>query len=211
MRQPVRVVIRNRPVSGSIGEAVELGADGRTVSVLQASHSSSGAAKRMSFKCDAVLANASQERVFEEAGRPLCETVLQGYNATALCYGQTGAGKSFTMVGDGQDYHQRGLLPRALARIFREVGSRPEYLYTIRLQCLEIYNESMYDLLATMPGAERTDLSITEIGGSVEVSHPFAMPRCAPPTAHIVTTFKRPGANSDISIAESGGSPKRGH
>eukprot|EP00962_Isochrysis_galbana_P047522 scaffold19458_cov112-Isochrysis_galbana.AAC.1 len=171
VRQPIRVVIRNRPRSGNTPDVIELGSDGRTVGVRQLSHSPTGGAKtdRVSYKCDAVMANASQERVFDEVGLPLCETVLQGYNATALCYGQTSAGKSFTMIGSGHDYHQRGLLPRAIARVFREVSNRLEYCFTVRLQCLEIYNESMYDLLATLPGAERRDLSISESGGSVEV------------------------------------------
>jgi kinesin family protein 6/9 len=171
VRQPIRVVVRNRPSSGSTDNAIELGSDGQTVSVRQLSHTPTGGAKadRVSYKCDAVLANASQERVFEEVGLPLCETVLQGYNATALCYGQTSSGKSFTMIGNGHDYHHRGLLPRALARIFRDVSNRLEYSFTVGLQCLEIYNESMYDLLATLPGAERRDLSICEVGGSVEV------------------------------------------
>ena len=55
-----------------------------------------------------MLDNASQETVFEEVGRPICDAVLEGFNGTIMCYGQTGAGKSFSMVGDGQDYHLRG-------------------------------------------------------------------------------------------------------
>ena len=165
-RQHIRVVLRNRP-GGAGGSAFEIGDDGQSISLRQMSGNSK--TDRVSYRLDAVLADASQDRVFEEVGRPLCETLLQGYNATAMCYGQTGAGKSFTMIGDGHDYHQRGLLPRALSHIFREVESRPEFSYRIRFQCLEIYNENMYDLLSTLPGSERTDLSISERAGIVEV------------------------------------------
>ena len=163
-RHPVRVVIRDRPVSGG-GSSVELGADGRTVRVISAQRSTS-------FSYDTVLDGASQERTFEEVGRPLCETVMQGVNATVLCYGQTGAGKSFTMVGNGQDYHTRGILPRALASIFRGVADRPEYEYTLRLQCLEIYNDSMYDLLSTLPGAQRSELSLSSSSEVVGLTSP---------------------------------------
>jgi len=41
-----------------------------------------------------------------------------------LCYGQTGAGKTFTMTGSTANYKYRGLIPRAISRIFSEVGGR---------------------------------------------------------------------------------------
>ena len=48
--------------------------------------------------------------------RPICDAVLDGFNGTVMCYGQTGAGKSFSMVGDGQDYQLRGIAPRAFGK-----------------------------------------------------------------------------------------------
>ena len=114
-----------------------------------------------------MLDNASQETVFDEVGRPICDAVLEGFNGTIMCYGQTGAGKSFSMVGDGQDYHLRGIAPRALGRIFREMADRPEWVYTARLSFLEIYNENLYDLLATLPEfGPRVELSLLSDGRS---------------------------------------------
>ena len=114
-----------------------------------------------------MLDNASQETVFEEVGRPICDAVLEGFNGTIMCYGQTGAGKSFSMVGDGQDYHLRGIAPRAFGRIFREMADRPEWVYTARLSFLEIYNENLYDLLATLPEfGPRVELSLLSDGRS---------------------------------------------
>ena len=81
------------------------------------------AQRSTSFNYDTVLDGASQERTFEEVGRPLCETVMQGVNATVRCYGQTGGGKSFTVVGNGQDYHTRGILPRALGQLLSATKS----------------------------------------------------------------------------------------
>lgn len=51
-----------------------------------------------SFKFDNVLHNASQETVYEECARDAVLSFVQGYNASVMAYGQTGAGKTFTMV-----------------------------------------------------------------------------------------------------------------
>lgn len=50
--------------------------------------------------------------------------VAEGYNGTLLVYGQTGAGKTFTMSGSTQNYKYRGMIPRAINQLFQEIGSR---------------------------------------------------------------------------------------
>eukprot|EP00966_Prymnesium_polylepis_P124040 2868558-Prymnesium_polylepis.1 len=70
------------------------------------------------------------------------------------------------MIGSNNSYPQRGLAPRCLAHIFHEASNRPEFEYTFRFSCLEIYNDTMYDLLSTLPGHERHELSITERNGN---------------------------------------------
>ena len=47
----------------------------------------------------------------------LVSTVLDGCNATILAYGQTGAGKTYTMTGGKADYEQRGLIPRSIHKV----------------------------------------------------------------------------------------------
>lgn len=47
----------------------------------------------------------------------LVDTVLDGCNATILAYGQTGAGKTYTMTGGKADYKQRGLTPRSIHKV----------------------------------------------------------------------------------------------
>lgn len=88
-------------------------------------------------------------------------------------YGQTGAGKTFTITGGTANYQERGLSPRCLAHIFREIASRPEHAFVVRVSYLEVYNEKMYDLLSTAEGAPAgagTDtLSISEENGTVHV------------------------------------------
>eukprot|EP00965_Chrysotila_dentata_P249888 6209129-Pleurochrysis_carterae.AAC.2 len=92
-RQRVRVVVRNRPRPESESQTVVLDKVGRSVTLTQGAGGTAGTkSEPQTFTFDAVLANSSQENVFEEVGQPICESVMQGYNGTALCYGQTGAG-----------------------------------------------------------------------------------------------------------------------
>ena len=66
-----------------------------------------------------VLHNASQEDVYSSCARELVTRVLDGYNATILAYGQTGAGKTHTMTGPGTspNFALRGIIPRAIAQV----------------------------------------------------------------------------------------------
>jgi kinesin family member 6/9 len=68
-------------------------------------------------------------------------SVVQGYNGTILCYGQTGAGKTFTMTGSSTEYKYRGIVPRAVAQVYHEIADRFDQAITIRISYVEIYNE----------------------------------------------------------------------
>ena len=71
-----------------------------------------------------------------------------------MCYGQTGAGKTFTMTGATENYQHRGLVPRALHQVYKDIDERPEDSITIRISYLEIYNETMSDLLSTVSNTQ---------------------------------------------------------
>ena len=43
---------------------------------------------------------------------------MDGYSGTIMCYGQTGAGKTFSMTGSTSDYRYRGLIPRAIHKLY---------------------------------------------------------------------------------------------
>ena len=49
-----------------------------------------------------------------------------------MCYGQTGAGKTFTMTGATESYKNRGLIPLGIQQIFREIDERSEEAITVR-------------------------------------------------------------------------------
>ncbi len=58
-----------------------------------------------------------------------------------------GSGKTFTITGGAERYADRGLIPRAIQRIFAAVKAEAHVQYTIRISYLEIYTENGYDLL----------------------------------------------------------------
>jgi kinesin family member 3A len=57
--------------------------------------------------------------------RPIVDKVLEGYNGTILAYGQTGTGKTYTMVGDS-DSQTKGIIPNTFAHIFGHIAKAKE-------------------------------------------------------------------------------------
>ncbi|TCD69102.1 kinesin-like nuclear fusion protein [Steccherinum ochraceum] len=90
---------------------------------------------------------SSQAEVFEEVSQ-LVQSCTDGYNVCVFAYGQTGSGKSFTMEG-GSSNSTTGMIPRAVEQVFRvadEMKSKG-WEYVMEGQMLEIYNETINDLL----------------------------------------------------------------
>jgi hypothetical protein len=89
-----------------------------------------------------------QQCIYEESSRGAVTNVLQGYNASIIAFGQTGAGKTHTMTGDLVGT-ERGIIPRAVDDVFahiqRDTGERCKFL--VRASYLQIYNEVISDLL----------------------------------------------------------------
>ncbi|CAK0819654.1 unnamed protein product [Prorocentrum cordatum] len=92
--------------------------------------------------------DADQQRVHEDLGESLITNVVDGYNSCLFAYGQTGAGKSWSVTGDVRSPQQRGLLPRICEGLFARLGAT-DGLEESTIVCtyLEIYNEKMRDLL----------------------------------------------------------------
>ncbi|KAH9947027.1 kinesin-domain-containing protein [Amylocystis lapponica] len=91
--------------------------------------------------------DSTQAEVFEEISQ-LAQSCTDGYNVCVFAYGQTGSGKSFTMEG-GQTDVTAGMIPRAVEQVFRvadELKSKG-WEYKMEGQFLEIYNETINDLL----------------------------------------------------------------
>ncbi|KAF9794938.1 hypothetical protein SFRURICE_005173 [Spodoptera frugiperda] len=154
--QNIQVFIRLRPLNQRERDIKSLGVievvNNREVVVRQSQQTNH--TKKFTFD-RAFAPNASQLQVYQEVVSPLIEEVLNGYNCTVFAYGQTGTGKTHTMVGEhtGTDTHWQndplaGIIPRALSQLFDELRlTNTEY--TVRVSYLELYNEELFDLLST--------------------------------------------------------------
>ncbi len=101
--------------------------------------------------------NCEQSDVFETM-KPLLNDILQGINGTVFAYGQTSAGKSHTMLGPngGADILKTpkskwGLLPRSAEYLLTTLSAKEaagELSYNVKASFLQIYNETVYDLLS---------------------------------------------------------------
>ncbi|XP_062518444.1 kinesin-like protein KIF9 [Corticium candelabrum] len=154
----VKVAVRVRPTSKFASDAIVLDRDGQTISVRHSEIGDRGYVNHqvqgVSLKADCVLHNASQELVYNKCADEIVNQAMEGFNGTILAYGQTGAGKTFTMTGTTENFRHRGIIPRALAQVFREIEERPDQSIIIRVSYLEIYNEAMFDLLSTLPDSD---------------------------------------------------------
>lgn len=93
--------------------------------------------------------DSRQVDVFDYSIRSTVDDILNGYNGTVLAYGQTGAGKSFTMMGSAiDDVEYKGIIPRITEQIFASIEQSPVNIeWTVRVSYMEIYMERIKDLL----------------------------------------------------------------
>jgi len=100
------------------------------------------------FTFDTVFTpDALQQSIYEQSAFPLVESVVEGYNGTIFAYGQTGCGKTFTMMGDPNNDNMRGIIPRTFQHIINIIESTSQKEFLVRCSYLEIYNEEIHDLL----------------------------------------------------------------
>ncbi|KAF9972516.1 kinesin-like nuclear fusion protein [Actinomortierella ambigua] len=130
--------------------------EGREIEFSQASETITGTqvSKTYPFIFDKVFPPSStQEDVFEEISQ-LVQSALDGYNVCIFAYGQTGSGKTFTMEGppNGSD-KEIGMIPRSVMQVYENAKRLEDkgWKYTMEGQYVEIYNETINDLLGN-PG-----------------------------------------------------------
>lgn len=102
------------------------------------------------FKFDRVFGpQCDQATVFEEISQ-LVQSALDGYRVCIFAYGQTGSGKTHTMLGQrGSGDVQLGMVPRSVRQVFETAKQLEQDQWTFKLKAsfLEIYNETVRDLL----------------------------------------------------------------
>ncbi|XP_053307979.1 kinesin-like protein KIF1B isoform X11 [Spea bombifrons] len=91
---------------------------------------------------------ASQNRVYNDIGKEMLEHAFEGYNVCIFAYGQTGAGKSYTMMGK-QEESQAGIIPQLCEDLFEKINDNhnDEVSFSVEVSYMEIYCERVRDLL----------------------------------------------------------------
>ncbi|XP_028135860.1 kinesin-like protein KIF3A [Diabrotica virgifera virgifera] len=145
----VRVFIRIRPLKDkekSLEIQKTLHSDNNTISL-----NKNGLLKTFTF-CKVFDENSQQIDLYRHVSVPIVEQVLKGYNGTIFAYGQSGTGKTYTMVGDITDNNRKGIVPNIFSHIFAQITlANHEYSYAVTVTYLEIYNEEIRDLLSDQP------------------------------------------------------------
>ncbi|KAK0962699.1 tubulin-dependent ATPase kip3 [Friedmanniomyces endolithicus] len=110
--------------------------------------------KDQTFGFDRVFdENTTQGDVYEATTRNLLDSVLDGYNATVFAYGATGCGKTHTITGTAQ---QPGIIFLTMQELFEKVDElQTDKESEITLSYLEIYNETIRDLLNPGTGGKQ--------------------------------------------------------
>ena len=172
----VRVVARIRPLSSTeLVQGAKVVAAKKQV-VPESFHASECVEfcgnDRRCFELDTVFdSSCTQEQVYEGSGakKAVCQEVFNGFNCTILSYGQSGAGKTYTLGsaasphGSLEDNPQSGtssvddratmdknagILPRVCRDLFQQIQEKCNGQADVELSYLEIYNEILRDLLS---------------------------------------------------------------
>ncbi|XP_070816484.1 kinesin-like protein KIFC3 isoform X6 [Chaetodon trifascialis] len=157
----IRVFCRVRPVSQEEQDSADaktmLSFDSEDDAILYLSNKG----KIMTFELDKVFSpQATQEEVFQEV-QALVTSCIDGFNVCIFAYGQTGSGKTYTMEGVVDD---PGINQRALRLLFSEVTEKaPDWDYKITVSMVEIYNETLRNLLGENP-TDKLDIKMNPDG-----------------------------------------------
>ncbi|CAM9890811.1 unnamed protein product, partial [Ectocarpus sp. 8 AP-2014] len=157
LRGNIEVICRIRPptadeTASGVPMALEALGEGEMGVKTSGRHGGGGGASSWrSFALDKALGpSTTQEEVFRQV-EPLALSAADGMNACIFAYGQTGSGKTHTMIGDAKGGKMAGISYRTMNKLFQVLELRqrqqPDYVFTVKVAMLEIYNEDVRDLL----------------------------------------------------------------
>lgn len=73
------------------------------------------------------------------------EYIINGYNCSVLAYGATGAGKTYTMVGDNQN---AGIMNLLMEELFNKIEEKMNIKdYVVKMSYIQVYNQTIRDLI----------------------------------------------------------------
>ncbi|KAG0047913.1 hypothetical protein BGZ83_007109 [Gryganskiella cystojenkinii] len=157
----VTVTVRIRPfsnselkVSGGVTEVWAVNDDGSRIGYAD-DYAVQARRAMVDYGYDHALTGSDNELIYGSSVKNLVQSAMEGYNGTVFAYGQTSSGKTYTMSGTED---QPGITPRAVEDVFKYIRENSDREFLLRVSYLEIYNESIRDLLSP----EAIDLRIHE-------------------------------------------------
>ncbi|XP_066296372.1 kinesin-like protein KIF1A isoform X20 [Branchiostoma lanceolatum] len=92
---------------------------------------------------------AGQSKVYQDIGEEMLQHAFEGYNVCIFAYGQTGAGKSYTMMGKPEPRDQQGIIPQLCEELFDKIKTQEskDLQFSVEVSYMEIYCERVRDLL----------------------------------------------------------------
>ncbi|KAI9091492.1 P-loop containing nucleoside triphosphate hydrolase protein [Phlyctochytrium arcticum] len=194
--------------------------DDKIIELRQSVESASGqkaVAKAYPFSFDRVFQPGTKQlEVFDEISQ-LVQSALDGYNVCIFAYGQTGSGKTFTMEGPSNatdDSEQMGMIPRAVLQIFATAQALQEkgWTYEMEAQYLEIYNESIRDLIgggSTTGEDKKHDIKHHPVTGKTSVTEIQTVQVTTPAEVHNV--LKKASHNRAVAATNCNERSSRSH
>ncbi|CAK4799735.1 unnamed protein product [Aphanomyces euteiches] len=177
LRGNVRVFARTRPFLPSDGENTSTMTSALACDVDLQRVTLKREKETHAFTFDRVFSPASgQDVVFEEVSE-FVQSAIDGYQVCLFSYGQTGSGKTHTMQGSGNG-QMRGIIPRSIEKIISacEKSAEQGWKYVIHASFLEIYNETVRDLLADKADLDKKLTIKMDPKGGVSVSELTMVP-----------------------------------
>jgi kinesin family member 5 len=106
--------------------------------------------EKKQFSYDSVFDQyITQKEVYTRVGQPVVDCVLEGYNGTILAYGQTGTGKTHTMIGGPGEL--KGIIPRCMKQIFTTIQKSTTHTFSVKIGFIQLYMEVLQDLIRPDP------------------------------------------------------------
>ena len=151
---PVRVICRLKPTTDE-----EKANDDKSIPIKYDEENkaiqiypSRGGRSPLSFEFDGILApSTTQEQSFNVVAKDVIDDVLNGYNSTIACYGDTNSGKTHTIFGKegSSDPSMMGMLPRCVAYCIHSIKTSPDIIEaSVTISCIEVYHEQLKDLIS---------------------------------------------------------------
>lgn len=162
----VMVSIRIRPTQATSAWIPSPATNSIKLDPAYTKHSSS-ATQTTTFNFDSILTGTPNKPIYSTVARSHVHAAMEGYNAVIFAYGQTASGKTFTLSGDEAE---PGIIPRSMKDVFAFIRRTPTREYLLRCSYLEIYNESIHDLLAPPTSAAANPVQIQGIGGDMTLT-----------------------------------------